>query len=158
VTQLLRRHLDHTHAEELAAKPSEGRWTHDFPIDAEPARSLGLEVDTDLADEVRVLMRLYPQPGLPTRAELERCHPTDRDWQRYRLLERTATIQPAAGLEGKQLRVPRMRLEGCQQAPYGRGEEPSGMRVNIVRFAGAGGCLPAGPLRAPEPLRRGRHR
>ena len=62
VTQLLRRHLDDAHAEEVATKLSEGRWTHDFPIDAELARSFGLKVDTDLPDEVRLLMRLYPQP------------------------------------------------------------------------------------------------
>jgi hypothetical protein len=41
---------------------SEGRWTHDFPIDAEYARTLGLPGSTDLPDEVRLLMRLYPQP------------------------------------------------------------------------------------------------
>jgi hypothetical protein len=32
------------------------------PIDAERARSLGLKVETDPPDEVRRLMRLYPQP------------------------------------------------------------------------------------------------
>ena len=62
VTGLLRRHLDDAGAEEVAAELSEGRWTHDFPIDAELARSFGLKVDTDLPDEVRELMRLYPQP------------------------------------------------------------------------------------------------
>ena len=31
-------------------------------IDAELARSFGLKVDADLPDEVRELMRLYPQP------------------------------------------------------------------------------------------------
>jgi len=40
---------------------SEGRWTHDFPIDAQRAMGLGLPVSTDLPDEVRVLMGLYPQ-------------------------------------------------------------------------------------------------
>jgi ClpP class serine protease len=62
VTQLLRRHLDDAQAEEVAKSLSEGRWTHDFPIGAELARSFGLKVSTDLPDEVRVLMRLYPQP------------------------------------------------------------------------------------------------
>jgi ClpP class serine protease len=41
---------------------TEGRWTHDFPIDAELATSFGLPVDTNLPDEVREMMRLYPQP------------------------------------------------------------------------------------------------
>ena len=41
---------------------SDGRWTHDFPIGAELAASLGLPVETELPDEVRKLMGLYPQP------------------------------------------------------------------------------------------------
>jgi ClpP class serine protease len=49
-------------ARDLADTLSQGRWTHDFPIDVMTARSLGLEVSTDLPDEVRLLMRLYPQP------------------------------------------------------------------------------------------------
>jgi hypothetical protein len=40
---------------------SEGRWTHDFPIDVDHARELGLTVSTELPEEVRLLMRLYPQ-------------------------------------------------------------------------------------------------
>jgi ClpP class serine protease len=62
VTELLSRQFDDTRAEELATILSDGRWTHDFPIDAELARSFGLKVETDLPDEVRQLMRLYPQP------------------------------------------------------------------------------------------------
>jgi ClpP class serine protease len=62
VTGLLRRQFDDARAEQVATTLSDGRWTHDFPIDAELARSLGLKVDTDLPDEVRRLMRLYPQP------------------------------------------------------------------------------------------------
>ncbi len=61
VTGLLRRHLPEADAVETARALSEGRWTHDFPIDVERARSLGLPVSTDLPDEVRLLMRLYPQ-------------------------------------------------------------------------------------------------
>jgi ClpP class serine protease len=62
VCELLRRRMDETRAQEIATILSDGRWTHDFPIDAEHARSLGLKVETDLPDEVRLLMRLYPQP------------------------------------------------------------------------------------------------
>ena len=62
VTRLLRRHLDDQHAAEIARQLSEGRWTHDFPIDVHHARALGLPVSTDLPNEVRHLMRLYPQP------------------------------------------------------------------------------------------------
>ena len=62
VTGLLRRHMDDEQATEVATQLSEGRWTHDFPIDARHVRALGLPVSEELADEVRLLMHLYPQP------------------------------------------------------------------------------------------------
>lgn len=62
VEQLLRRHLDPQRAAATAEALSDGRWTHDFPIDAELARQLGLPIDTDLPNEVQELMGLYPQP------------------------------------------------------------------------------------------------
>lgn len=49
-------------AAELATVLSEGRWTHDFPITAELASELGLNVSTELPPEVRELLELYPQP------------------------------------------------------------------------------------------------
>jgi ClpP class serine protease len=49
-------------ADKLATTLSEGRWTHDFPITATLARELGLIVSTDLPDECREIMALYPQP------------------------------------------------------------------------------------------------
>jgi ClpP class serine protease len=49
-------------ADKLALTLSEGRWTHDFPIHVDTARELGLNVSTDLPDEVRELLALYPQP------------------------------------------------------------------------------------------------
>ena len=62
VTELLSRHNpDHEAVRELATTLSEGRWTHDFPINAQHATKLGLPVDTDLPEEVRKLMSLYPQ-------------------------------------------------------------------------------------------------
>jgi ClpP class serine protease len=62
VKKLLTRHLSGDRAGELAHALSEGRWTHDFPISPEFAADLGLPVSTELPDEVRLLMRLYPQP------------------------------------------------------------------------------------------------
>jgi ClpP class serine protease len=62
VARLLRRHLPADQADNIAETLSEGRWTHDFPIDIQLARSLGLPVSNDLPDEVRRLMALYPQP------------------------------------------------------------------------------------------------
>ncbi|GIU84616.1 MAG: hypothetical protein KatS3mg008_1391 [Acidimicrobiales bacterium] len=62
VKKLLVRHMSDERAEEVAAILSDGRWTHDYPIDVEEARRLGLPVETDLPHEVRQLMDLYPQP------------------------------------------------------------------------------------------------
>jgi ClpP class serine protease len=61
-TGLLQRRLPLERAQELAGILSEGRWTHDFPIDIRLARTLDLPVSTALPDEVRALMTLYPQP------------------------------------------------------------------------------------------------
>lgn len=61
-TQLLGRHMDAARAAELADQLSKGQWTHDYPITADEAASLGLPVSTDLPDEVAELMTLYPQP------------------------------------------------------------------------------------------------
>ncbi len=38
-----------------------GQWTHDYPIDVEEARQLGLPVTVGVPDEVYQLMELYPQ-------------------------------------------------------------------------------------------------
>jgi ClpP class serine protease len=46
----------------LAETLTSGKWTHDYPIDAEEARGLGLKVSTDMPEEVIDLMQLYPQP------------------------------------------------------------------------------------------------
>jgi ClpP class serine protease len=62
VADLLQPRMTAQDARELAHMLSEGRWTHDFPIDVDHATALGLPVSTDLPDEVRELMALYPQP------------------------------------------------------------------------------------------------
>jgi ClpP class serine protease len=59
---LLSRRLSPEKAEALAEKMSTGTWTHDYPIEAEEAKSLGLTVSTDMPNEVLELMALYPQP------------------------------------------------------------------------------------------------
>ncbi len=38
-----------------------GRWTHDYPISVEEARSLGLNISTQMPAEVYRLMNLFPQ-------------------------------------------------------------------------------------------------
>jgi ClpP class serine protease len=62
VTELVRERLDPERAEELASQLASGRWTHDYPIPPEEARSLGLPVNTEIPPEVPQLMALYPQP------------------------------------------------------------------------------------------------
>jgi ClpP class serine protease len=61
-TTLLQRHLGAEEAEKLAEKLSTGTWTHDYPISADEAKSLGLPVSTAMPDVVLELMALYPQP------------------------------------------------------------------------------------------------
>lgn len=63
VLGLLRDRMPDEQAERLAELISQGQWTHDYPIDAEQARSFGLPVSTDLAKEVYDLMSFYPQPA-----------------------------------------------------------------------------------------------
>ena len=48
---------------QIATVLTEGRWTHDFPITVQMARSLGLKVTTEMPRTVYDLMDLYPQGG-----------------------------------------------------------------------------------------------
>jgi ClpP class serine protease len=59
---LLERRLPTEQAASLAETLSSGKWTHDYPIGPEEARSLGLTISTDIPDQVLELMALYPQP------------------------------------------------------------------------------------------------
>ncbi len=62
VFELLRDKMGEEKAKEVAKIMTEGRWTHDYPITVEVARELGLQVSTDVPEEVYRLMDLYPQP------------------------------------------------------------------------------------------------
>ncbi len=62
VYELLRDKMGDEKAKEVAKILTEGRWTHDYPITAEEAKKLGLNVSTDVPPEVYELMELYPQP------------------------------------------------------------------------------------------------
>jgi ClpP class serine protease len=48
-------------AEFLAEELATGKWTHDYPITVDEARKLGLNVKTELPEEIYQLMNLYPQ-------------------------------------------------------------------------------------------------
>ena len=58
---ILRDKMPQEQADEVAGILTEGRWTHDYPIDVEEAEMLRLHVTTDMPNEVYTLMRLYPQ-------------------------------------------------------------------------------------------------
>ncbi len=60
--QLLLKNHSPEKAEELARLMVEGQWTHDFPIDFETAKSMGLPVSSEIPKEVLDLMALFPQP------------------------------------------------------------------------------------------------
>ncbi len=64
VYSLLLKHNTPEKADEIAKMLSEGRWTHDYPIDFEQTKEMGLPVNDQMLKEVYELMELYPQSGL----------------------------------------------------------------------------------------------
>lgn len=61
---LLSRSLSPADAERVAdVLATGGRWTHDYPLTPDVARSLGLRVSTDMPADILQLMSLYPQPA-----------------------------------------------------------------------------------------------
>jgi ClpP class serine protease len=50
-------------AETLADMLSSGIWTHDYPIGVGDAKEMGLQVNTEVPQEVYQLMNLFPQSG-----------------------------------------------------------------------------------------------
>jgi ClpP class serine protease len=63
VAQVLLKQMPEKQALQVATVLTEGRFTHDFPITVQMARSLGLKVSTDMPRTVYDLMDLYPQGG-----------------------------------------------------------------------------------------------
>jgi len=84
-SELLTRRLPEEQATALAEKLATGIWTHDYPIWAATAKSLGLSISTDMPDDVLQLLMaevpascectrdLHPEPlfgeGVPTRID-----------------------------------------------------------------------------------------
>lgn len=62
VFELLKDKMGEERAEEVSRVLTEGRWTHDYPLTVEIVRELGLNVSTDMPEEVYQLMEMYPQP------------------------------------------------------------------------------------------------
>lgn len=64
VTELLEhRGIAADDAAELAVALSSGQYTHDYPIRVAEAREFGIDVNTDIPDEIYELMELYSQPS-----------------------------------------------------------------------------------------------
>jgi len=61
VYALIQDKMPEEQAQEVARALSEGRWTHDYPIDYEQAKALGLPVSDEMPREIYDLMDLYPQ-------------------------------------------------------------------------------------------------
>jgi ClpP class serine protease len=82
-SELLTRRLSAEQASALAEKLATGIWTHDYPIWASTAKSLGLSVSTDMPNDVLQLLTLYPQPvrtqsgGGVEYLPVERRHPRE---------------------------------------------------------------------------------
>ncbi len=62
VYELLKDKVGDERAKELAKILTEGRWTHDYPLLVDELKEMGLNVSTDVPEEVYELMELYPQP------------------------------------------------------------------------------------------------
>jgi len=56
-------HMPQDKAENLADMLSSGIWTHDYPIGVSDAKEMGLQVNTEVPQEVYQLMSLFPQSG-----------------------------------------------------------------------------------------------
>jgi ClpP class serine protease len=61
VKRLLLEHHTEAEAERIALKLSGGEWTHDYPLDVEELRELGIKVSEEMPTEVYGLMDLFPQ-------------------------------------------------------------------------------------------------
>ncbi len=62
VKGLLSKRMDEKRAEETAQLLTQGTWTHDYPIDVDQIAAMGINVNTDMPDEIYSLMSMYPQP------------------------------------------------------------------------------------------------
>lgn len=54
--------MDKEKAEGIAEELATGKYTHDYPLTVEYLKSLGLNVNTEVPEEVYDLMELFPQP------------------------------------------------------------------------------------------------
>ncbi|MEL6362101.1 MAG: hypothetical protein AAFR21_13570 [Pseudomonadota bacterium] len=76
-------------AQAVAEQLSSGRWTHDYPIEADEARELGLNVTNQMPDDIIEIMRLFPD-------RMSRQSVNFLDSAAARLSGRGRAVQPAA--------------------------------------------------------------
>ena len=62
VEELLTGRYPERTVEELAELLTQGSWTHDYPINSDQVKGLGLHVSFDVPPDVYELMQLFPQP------------------------------------------------------------------------------------------------
>lgn len=63
VRELIGDRMPAERAASVARTLARGTWTHDYPIGVRQARELGLQVSTNMPNQVMDLMHLYPQTG-----------------------------------------------------------------------------------------------
>jgi len=61
VRKLLLEHQTEADAERIATAIASGQWTHDYPLEVDELRELGIQVSTELPRPVYDLMDFYPQ-------------------------------------------------------------------------------------------------
>jgi ClpP class serine protease len=59
---LMENGMEEERAKAIAQELATGKYTHDFPLGVDKLRELGLNVTTEVPEEVYQLMELYPQP------------------------------------------------------------------------------------------------
>ena len=62
VRELLTGRYPERTVEELSELLTQGSWTHDYPINCDQAKGLGLHVSFDVPTEIYEMMHLFPQP------------------------------------------------------------------------------------------------
>ncbi len=61
VYDLLKDKMDKEKAEKIAEELSTGRWTHDYPLDIDRLKAIGIDITVGLPDYIYDLMELYRQ-------------------------------------------------------------------------------------------------
>jgi len=64
IMRILNDKYDEAARERIATELTRGRWTHDYPLTVEELRELGIEVSTDIPEEVYTFMSLHKQPAV----------------------------------------------------------------------------------------------